>query len=106
MVLRQLKLRDIPNFTIKNMAILELLIGISIGFALGIIIMIVLSTKEDVEGSDLFGIDDLEEQIHESGFIDVPVRHLVVQRKQKDSKNIKAYKKRIEKFKLRNRFYR
>ena len=89
------------------MAILELLIGISIGFAIGIIVMVLSESKdEEILQSALYGHEEMEDQIHESGFIDIPMQQLVFQPKTKNAKEAKAYKKRIERFKLRNRFYR
>ncbi len=84
--------------------ILELLIGITIGFGLGVLIMIVVSDYTEKQ-DELH--NDFDEQIHESGFIDIPLQHMYHNYSQKNhNPEVKrGFLKRIQRFKARNRFY-
>lgn len=82
---------------------LELFVGIAIGFALGILTMV--SIKEHSKASKE-NLDDLDEQIHGSGFINIPEEQLQAKFKNYNPEVRGAFQNRIQRFKARNRFYR
>lgn len=82
----------------------SLIVGLVIGLAAGVIIMIIAQPKDEeiVFPLDILGDD---EQIHESGFIDIPIQRIVAERNPKDKKAASRISTRLKKFRNRNRFY-
>ena len=56
------------------MPYLELLAGIIIGIALGIVLVVILTPKRETIDDDY---EYLNQNIHESGYIDIPVQRIV-----------------------------
>lgn len=83
----------------------ELLIGITIGLAVGVLIT-VLSVPKNIDGSFDFDLMDDDDQVHESGFIDIPVQRIISQQNTTNNKKMMKIRKRINQFKNRNRFYK
>tara|TARA_Y100000589_G_C26826533_1_gene496118 strand:- start:186 stop:611 length:426 start_codon:yes stop_codon:yes gene_type:complete len=79
--LRQFRWQTIGSFEIDKQAmfLVPLIVGIAIGLALGVILMILFTPK----GSELvephYQLELLydDDQIHESGFIDIPIKRIV-----------------------------
>ncbi|WP_299129060.1 hypothetical protein [uncultured Winogradskyella sp.] len=83
--------------------ILELLTGMAIGFGLGVLIMIVVSDYYEENQGKL--LNDIDQTIHESGFIDIPLEHMYQVKENHNPELRSRFLKRIQQFKSRNRFY-
>ena len=86
---------------------IDLIIGISIGLAIGVLLMILLQKEnQDISLEDHLAIDDFQDQVHEVGFLEVPLHQLIKGKSLSSPFSKNSYKKRMEKFKNRNKFYR
>lgn len=88
------------------MPFIEFTIGIAIGLGLGILIMIFIDVKQKKSSNDYMELEDFEDQVHESGFIDIPVHSMMQDNYHTNTLEPGKFKKRIQGFKNKNRFYR
>lgn len=89
---------------------IAIFIGILSALALGIIIYMLWINEKDARQREredaLLHSWNEENQAHESGFIDIPMQNLMSKRDIENESGRSAFKRRMYKFKLRNRFYR
>lgn len=85
---------------------LPFFVGAAIGLAVGVILMILVRPGEQVEPLHELNLYDEDDQIHESGFIDIPVQRIVSENRLAGQKATDRTRRRLHRFKMRNRFYR
>ena len=85
---------------------LPFFVGAAIGLAVGVILMILVRPGEQVEPLHELNLYDEDEQIHESGFIDIPIQRIVSENRLADQSTLDRTKRRLLHFKMRNRFYK
>lgn len=88
------------------MPFIELTVGIVVGFGLGVLIMIMLDAREHNSSNNYVEIEDYEDQVHESGFIDIPAQRMYKDAHDYTPEVSGGFQHRIERFKTKNRFYR
>lgn len=85
---------------------LPFFVGAAVGLAFGVILMILVRPGEQVEPIHELNLYDDEEQMHESGFIDIPIQRIVSENHRVGQNTSDRTKRRLHLFKMRNRFYK
>jgi hypothetical protein len=68
--------------------------------------MILIDMKQQNSSENYLELDEFEDQIHESGFIDIPLQSMIQENQHNQGLRPGKLKRRIQRFKNKNRFYR